>query len=159
MTIWVGKRRVLSLSPSADKTWKMLEHFQSTAQVPLSKGPGPLMPTQGPMMNWQLIQVRTCLHPCGHPPRKRRKIIKKMKMRENAVKETDLKLMNPERGDFFCPWQLTNHYQSFPFSPAHFSFSVEWWEKAGPTATQCHCFVLQQREAARYSSAAALLIG
>lgn len=91
-------------------------------------------------------------------PEKEKNHQKKLKW-GNVVKETDLKLMKPQRGDFFCLWQLTNHYQSFPFSPAHFSFSVEWWEKAEPTATQCHCFVLQQREAARYSSAAALLIG
>lgn len=55
---------------------KVLEHLQSSAWVPLSKGPNPEMLIKGPTMNWQLIQGR-------NPPAS-----SCVPKRDKAVKET-----------------------------------------------------------------------
>lgn len=62
--------------------------------------------------------------------------------------------MNPE-GSY--SWQQTTHYPNVFFLACLAFIWVRRWEKAGPAATRFHCFVSEQWEAMKYSSAPAFL--
>lgn len=72
---WTEKRRVVRLSPSAHKTWKLFwlegkvpKHLQRTAKVSLSKVPNPKIFTYCLVMSWRQIQGWTVTLPVVYPP-------------------------------------------------------------------------------------------